>query len=129
MMLKKNILCWLLLSAILVKTGEPFFVDIGRGVLGVVKSSRWVVGGLCPIRVDGVGCLCSVRAIFGRRGPCDARPVGDSVRSRSHRTADFRVVFCLRGLRWGRDSEAIKTRAWNSGELQIFTTERQSSEQ
>lgn len=44
-MLKKNILCWLLLSAILVKTGEPFFVDIGGGVFGggeIFSVGGWV---------------------------------------------------------------------------------------
>lgn len=73
MMLKKNLLCWLLLSAILVKTGEPFFVDIGSGVFGGGEISWWVVGGLCSIRAKGMGCLYFIRAIFGGREPCDAR--------------------------------------------------------
>lgn len=79
MMLKKNLLCWLLLSAILVKTGEPFFVDIGSGVFGGGEISWWVVGGFRAIRVGRMGCLCSVRAIFGDREPCDARTVRTSV--------------------------------------------------
>lgn len=99
MMLKKNLLCWLLLSAILVKTGEPFFVDIGSGVFGGGEISWWVVGGLCAIRTDGTGCLCSVRAIFGIREPCDARTVWTSVPFRTYRTADFDMFlfWCLLG--------------------------------